>query len=271
MPRVRLGGLRLEVRVDDTQADGLLTRALGPFCGGPADLEPVSLGLEVRPGLVLEDLGPLPGPGLSYQRGDLRFEMPASRDAARATVDGSQGALEAAVELCLQGALLPRGGVVVHGMAGVDEHGRGWLVPGRSGAGKSTIAREAGWTRVLADEAVVLRRGPAGFELHGTPFWSEGRTLPFDTGSAPLRFLARPVKDTSARTEPLDTARAAAWLLGCVMFHEGDPAARESVLAIACDAAARAECVALHFPKEGKWLSGVVRKRAEWAPSSTAR
>jgi hypothetical protein len=200
--------------------------------------------------------------------------MGPARRTARAAVDGSRGALEAVVELTLQGALLRRGGLVVHGMAGVDETGAGWLVPGRSGAGKSTIARTAGFARILADEAVVLRRvapGPGGFRLYGTPFWSEGRTLPLDTGDAPLAVLAQPVQDAVAEASRRPVASAAADLLACVMFHDADPQARALVLETACDAAASADCVSLRFPKEGPWLNGVVQRRAGWARSSTAR
>jgi hypothetical protein len=288
MLTLTLGGLTIELRfaepVHAGPAIACLRESFGPFVRAPGqnadervpDEDFVPVLLTVEPDLTLPDVGPVPADGLCYQRTDLRFEMGPARRTARAAVDGSRGALEAVVELTLQGALLRRGGLVVHGMAGVDETGAGWLVPGRSGAGKSTIARAAGFARVLADEAVVLRRvapGPGGFRVYGTPFWSEGCSLPLDTGDAPLGVLARPIKapGPGASAERHPVASAAADLLACVMFHDADPQARALVLETACDAAASAECVALRFPKEGPWLSGVVQRRAGWARSSTAR
>ena len=294
MISLSLGGLRVDVVLTPeagahdsgahgagTQSDRaalqVLVDSFGPFvvdaatCPVP-DEEVVAMRLSVDPTLVLPDVGPVPAEGLCYQRTDLRFEMGPRRRTARAAVDGSRGALEAAVELCVQGALLRRGGLVVHAVAGVDADGRAWLVPGRSGAGKSTIARTAGFSRVLADEAVILRReAPGRFRLYGTPFWSEGRTLPLQTGHAPLGVLARPLKASEAAAERYSTASAAADLLACVMFHDADPAARGLVLETACDVAASVDCVQLQFPKEGPWLNGVVQRRAEWARSSTAR
>lgn len=286
MISLRVGGLRLDVRFAEpapavalAAAAATLRDSFGPFvvdaaaCPTPED-DVIPMLITVDPTLVLPDVGPVEADGLCYQRTDLRFEMGPKRRTARAAVDGSRGALEAAVELAIQGALLRRGGLVVHAMAGVDADGRGWLVPGRSGAGKSTMARAAGFARVLADEAVILRReAPGRFRLHGTPFWSEGRTLPLDTGDAPLGVIARPVKAPGAQASATSTglASAAADLLACVMFHDADPTARAHVLETACDAAASADCVELRFPKEGPWLSGVVQRRAEWARFSTAR
>lgn len=290
MISLSLGGLRLDVgfaepdrttgacdAAENDRAAAVLVESFGPFvvdeaACAVADDDVLPMLLTVDETLVLPDVGPVEADGLCYQRTDLRFEMGPKRRSARAAVDGSRGALEAAVELCIQGALLRRGGLVVHGMAGVDPNGHAWLVPGRSGAGKSTMARTAGFPRVLADEAVILRReAPGRFRLYGTPFWSEGRTLPLDTGDAPLVVVARPVKAASPSAARYSTASAAADLLACVMFHDADPTARALVLETACDAAASADCVELRFPKEGPWLNGVVQRRAEWARSSTAR
>lgn len=120
-----------------------------------------------------------------------------------------------------------------------------------------------------------MRRDPTeahdGFRLYGTPFWSAGRSLPLDPGSAPLTVLARPVWAPAATLGPWTTAEAAAGLLACVMFHEGSTDARAWALETACAVAASAECLSLHFPKEGPWLNGVAPKRPGWGPSSTMR
>lgn len=90
--------------------------------------------------------------------------------------------VETLLRVALQTETLERGGCMVHASAMVVD---GWahLVPGRSGSGKSTLAALAGSS--LCDELCVLLSGPAGFEVHGTPWW-RGRPA-----SAPLAAVYR--------------------------------------------------------------------------------
>jgi hypothetical protein len=63
--------------------------------------------------------------------------------------------------------LLVPGSAVFH--AGVlAEGGRGFLMAGRSGCGKSSLARMLRG-RALGDEVGVVRAGPDGFTVHGSP------------------------------------------------------------------------------------------------------
>lgn len=195
---------------------------------------------------------------LSYQRHDLVVHMDAARTTARAVTDGTPGALMAVIQLVLQAALLPRGGLMIHGSAGVAR-GSAWLVPGPSGAGKSTVAREAGYESVLSDEIVALRRHGAGFMAWGTPFWSQGRTLPLNPQGAPLGLLARPVKANAVAMEPLVADEALAWLLRCVTLYEEDPAAREAAFELACELVESVPTVSLAFPREGPWLPAALK------------
>lgn len=193
-----------------------------------------------------------------YERPDLRFVMDRSRRSARVRIDESEGAFAAMLELALQTALLPTGGLVVHASAGVAQGG-GWLLPGRSGAGKSTAVRNGGFDRVLSDEMVVLRRHEDGFQLWGTPFWSEDRPLPYDAGSAPLTLLGRLRKHPEVAVAPLDPDEAAAHLLACVTLYETTEAARRLAFELACDVACATRCVELSFPREGPWVPAATR------------
>lgn len=225
-----------------------------PFCTDPA---PDALVIELRRGEL-----PLTAPkgetqthaGVSklvYERVGLRFSGDARR--AQATFDGSEGGLEAVLQLALQRALLEVDGLLVHGSAGVHAGGA-WLMPGPSGTGKSTAARNAGFDRVLADEMIVVRRAAEGFEVWGTPFWSPERRHPLDPGRAPLSVLARLVQATAPAATPLGWAEASAWLLSSVVLYDTDPEVRAAVFGLACDVAESARCVRLAFPKEGPWL-----------------
>jgi hypothetical protein len=208
----------------------------------------------------LPDSAPSPWPqksvadgALGWARHDLWLEV--SGPVAEAVVDGSAAAYEAALQLTLQVALLPWGVLWVHGAAAVDHQGRAWLLPGASGAGKSTLTREAGWPRALADEMVAIRpRNDGGFEVFGTPFWSHGRALPLDAGTAPLVVLALPVKAAVVAVAPLGEAEAAAHLLSQVALYEQTGSARAQAFDLACRVAAGARCVALSFPRRGPWI-----------------
>ena len=69
-------------------------------------------------------------------------------------------------------ALRARGLYQLHASAAVDPRGRGWLLAGPSGVGKSTLAyalARQGWS-ILGDDGVVLEPLPGGAKLHA---WRE--------------------------------------------------------------------------------------------------
>ena len=270
-PFLYLGGLRLELVPTDAEtalAVSPLRESWAPFFEHrPFDAQ-IVLSLtktHAAPGDL--DLPSQRGfkPVFKYGRTDLAFGLDAPRTHAIAAVDGSLGAIEAAVELTLQGALESRGGAMVHAMAGEDGRGCVFLVPGRSGQGKSTLSRAPGWARVFADEAVIVRLVDHQPRVFGTPFWSEGRSRSFEPSDGVLDLLALPVKASFAELRPCAPADAAAALLACVMSHESGPRARASLFTWSCDVALAVHCVHLHFPKEGSWLSGVQTKPESWA------
>ncbi|GIV16774.1 MAG: hypothetical protein KatS3mg022_2209 [Armatimonadota bacterium] len=60
-------------------------------------------------------------------------------------------------------------GVMLHASA-VRYGGQGYVFAGRSGAGKSTVARLlAGVAEVLSDELIAVRQMPTGWQAFGTP------------------------------------------------------------------------------------------------------
>ena len=87
-------------------------------------------------------------------------------------------------QLLLMYALAGREGACIHATA-VDLSGKGYLFPGRSGAGKSTISRSFASKKrsVLSDDRVVVRKIGPTFRCFGTP-WAgdaeiaQNRSLP---------------------------------------------------------------------------------------------
>ena len=78
----------------------------------------------------------------------------------------------------LYGALLARGrGAEIHACGLIDAKGRGHLFVGKSGAGKTTMARlwqDVPGTTVLSDDRIILRKLDGKIWMHGTPWHGEG-------------------------------------------------------------------------------------------------
>ena len=253
---IRIAGVRIELHYRSSVIAGLL-EALGPFraLGERTVADEVQLDLEI----VDEVPKAPPGPSdFVYLRHDLAFGLDADRRHGAVWLTAGRPALEATIELALNSVLLARGGAVFHASSGVID-GAAWLIPGESGAGKSTAARNGGFDRVLADEMVAVRPRrdgtKEGFEVWGTPFWSRGRDRPFDTGSAPLAVVAKPVKASVVEVAPLSVESAALLLARCVTVYGHGASIRQRAFERACDVAARCRLVQLGFPKEGPWIS----------------
>ena len=142
----------------------------------------------------------------------LRFEGAArAQHRSVSFVDQSRGAAEASLQLWLQRALRSRGGLLLHS-AGGSYQGEGWVIPGVSGAGKTTAAKSAGFELCLSDEAIAVTppSSPgASWLIWGTPFWSEGREAPLVSASVPLRWLAFPRKGAPVSFAPCPPSEAA--------------------------------------------------------------
>lgn len=247
--RVTIAGVALDVHGPTWIAPHL--DRLGPFLDAAPHHRRVALRLD-----TFETPPPSAGSEI-YRRPELVFGQ-REHDDLWARIDPSEGSFEAALQLSLEAALLFDGGLVVHASAGVVDGGA-WLMPGVSGTGKSTAARNAGFETVLCDEMCVVRRveGLAGPQVRvaGTPFWSADRPLPLCPAEAPLAVLARLVQSKTVAARPMPASEAVAWFLGCVTLYRHDPRARTAAFETACAIVEAAQCVSLEFPKEGPWLT----------------
>ena len=107
------------------------------------------------------------------------------------------------------------GGVELHGCGVITPEGRGLLLCGHSGAGKSTSARlwaEMNDARVLSDDRIIVRREPSGrFTMHGTPWHGDAGVA--EAASWPLDALFILSHAPRNLLRPLGMAPAAAELL----------------------------------------------------------
>ncbi|MFH1024480.1 MAG: hypothetical protein V1809_13955 [Planctomycetota bacterium] len=137
----------------------------------------------------------------------------------------------------LWATLLPeKDGFLVHGL-GLEHDGRGILLAGKSGAGKTTFSRKCPADSVLSDELPALRRtAPGDWRISATPFWGEFVAGRGDLREIPLAATGLIARGPVLATERLHPAETAAGLLEGLVTFEG-PAAARRFLPLAADLA----------------------------------
>ncbi|HEU4404297.1 MAG TPA: hypothetical protein VFS43_03260 [Polyangiaceae bacterium] len=187
----------------------------------------------------------------AFARGPQRLPRPPFEEDA--------GPADTPLRLLASHALLARGaGALVHA-CGVLYRGRGILIVGPSGAGKTTCARLARPESVLSDDQVALLETPAGLALESTPFVGLfGRTIA--PTRAPLGGLVVLDRARPERLEPLGGAAALGSLLRCLPLYTRTAATAGAALRLAERVVREAPLVrgapGLGAPLEA-WLGGL--------------
>lgn len=154
----------------------------------------------------------LEGRMLKIHRHDFEATLDLDSGQGRVSTASSPFSFDSFFRVALTMLLLPRGRVMVHA-CGLNVDGGGILLPGLSGAGKTTLARRVGPAYAVCDELNIVSRE----RLWSTPFWGlfvAGRilaTLPLSAIFFLNRFRERGVR-------PVAKAEAVARLLECVLF-----------------------------------------------------
>ena len=140
-----------------------------------------------------------------------------------------------------------RGGLWVH-CAGALRGGRYYLFAGRSGRGKSTIARilsDSGLFQVGSDEVSVVRTGEGRATGYGTPWYSSAQLAANHAGEvAALVFLDHGEDNV---VEPLDKAEATKGMLKQIFLPWWEDAAMRRTLAALDELVGRTSCWRLKF------------------------
>jgi hypothetical protein len=113
--------------------------------------------------------------------------------------------------------LLAKGkGVEIHACGLIDSEGLGYLFVGRSGAGKTTMARlwqNIPGVTILSDDRIILRKSDGKIWMYGTPWHGEGGMAV--VSKAPLSRIYFLQKAENNELLPLKEAEAAARLTAC--------------------------------------------------------
>lgn len=184
-----------------------------------------------EPGALTLPAIQLSGPRLSLLGPGLRGGVDLGAGTARLLVGGPQApALMEYAARVLTALLLDReGGLLLHG-AGLVRDGRGLLLLGPSGTGKTTAARNAAGAQVLNDDLVALRPAAGGWELHATPFSNPSQVRPA-WGQAPLAGILRLRQATPPALGPLSAGQALAELAAAVPVLVADAARLPAMMA----------------------------------------
>lgn len=171
--------------------------------------------------------------------------------AAHFRVGPSPNSLEACIRIAASLALPRDGALILHSSA-IVHAGRALVFTGVSGAGKSTIssllADAYPSCTKIADELLVLRAGPDGWQVQVPPYL--GPTGIAHGASAPLAGVHFLVQAGHDRREPLPAAAALRELLRHVLVYVADAHTAEHVLGLGAAVTRDVPCFRLHFRKD---------------------
>jgi len=159
--------------------------------------------------------------------------------------DSNEFAIDSFVRILYSLALVEARGLVVHA-ASLIRNGGAYLFCGRSGSGKTTIARLSPDATLLSDELSIVSLAEATARCHGTPFWGELARAGEDR-AAPVAGIYFLHHGSRHAVEAIKPRQALERLLPNVLFfaREADLTAR--VLSIAADLVEAVPCFDLAF------------------------
>lgn len=258
---VSIGGMAVTLSIADSE---LADEASGKYSGflptGGADarlavavgIDPEAqftllpdIGIECRDGIVL------------VTRGDFDGVIDLRKRQARVTLNWPEYTivgLDCFLRVCYSLLAVQNEGLLLH-CAAVVRNGKGFVFPGVSGSGKSTVAgicRDAGCL-VLSDEMAMIRQVGTKWLVFGTPFHGDLGTAANDHAQiAGLFFLKKSKLD---RLDALDGHSALMQLTRSVVFFGETTELLPGAFETFCSAAASIPCYRMRFRRDNAFLS----------------
>jgi len=158
-------------------------------------------------------------------------------------------AIESFLRICYSFLAVEHDGLLLHS-AGMVRSGNGYIFPGISGTGKSTIASLATDTEiVLSDEMVVVRKVRENYLVYSTPFYGTNGSTDLNS-SAPLKAVFLPVKDDKVYVRETRHSQALTKLLASVLFFGQEPTLNQRLMDIGADVIAQIPFYEMHFRRD---------------------
>jgi len=141
-----------------------------------------------------------------------------------------------------------KGEIMIHG-SGVVCDGRGWIFTGRSGSGKTTMAKifDGAGDRVIHDDRLILVKKGNGWRMHSTPVYRND-----EPRSADVDHLWIISHGKSNISTPLSGAEAAGLLLANCIQQNWDREASAQLMASVADLASSARVSRLAFMPDSR-------------------
>ena len=191
------------------------------------------------------------------ERGDLHAEWEPLSRRGRIVQSANPYSIDAALRIIHSLILAREGGLMVHAASAV-RNGKAFLFAGVSGAGKTTISRQApADATLLTDEISYLRfqggRNGLAYVAYGTPFAGELARVG-ENVHAPLAALYLLQKGPENSIEPVRPSEAARKVLENVLFFANDRELVGLVFESACELVRHVPVYRLTFvPDERVW------------------
>jgi len=180
------------------------------------------------------------------RRGDFAatVDLPVRR-ASVAFLDANEYSIDSFLRILYSLALVEARGLIVHA-ASLIRNGRAYLFCGRSGSGKTSLARLSTDATLLSDELSIVRTSDQWARCHGTPFWGE-LARAGDDGSGRLAGIYFLQHGRQHAVKAVTRRQALERLLPNVLFFARDADLTARVLEIAAGLIEAVPCFDLSF------------------------
>jgi hypothetical protein len=251
-----VGGLPIRLSCGDSSFAALLRAHYAGFCGDErSEHSPVELAIRLgpRPPAANDDelRVRLDAGNWTVERGDFRFIYDPRLRRGEIHQSPNRYSVDSVLRILHSLALVPESGFLLHASSGI-RNGRAYVFAGRSGAGKTTMARLAPpEVTLLTDEISYIRRSQATYIACGTPFWGE-LAKAGENHSGPIQALCFLEHALENRLTALSGAESLRSLLQNILFFAQDPALVERVFENACDFVSSVPIYRLSFRPEAQ-------------------
>jgi hypothetical protein len=249
---LEIAGLRTGILTRDPEVAGIVRERYKGFVSAGTSAETPGWRIEMKaaPTLSLADDVVVRSDGqptrFQVTRGDLTGTVDLGK--RRGTVSlakANEFSIDTFLRIVYSLALVDAGGLVVHA-ASLIRHGRAFLFCGRSGSGKTTIARLSRDATLLSDELSIVRITERRACCYGTPFWGELARAGEDR-AAPLHAIYFLRQASGHAVEAIGPRHALERLLPNVLFFAREAHLTARVLDIAAGLVEAVPCFDLSF------------------------